>query len=91
MKASSCWITMLLAGSVLLAQAPPPPPPPPAPPAPPAPTIGVDVPSGSRTEQRTEPLAQGSKLWVKNRNGAIRVTGWDKDEVALTAQIRDSE
>jgi hypothetical protein len=53
--------------------------------------IGVDVPSGSRTEQRTEKLASGSKLWVKNRNGGIRVTGWDKEEVALTAQIRDSE
>jgi hypothetical protein len=52
--------------------------------------IGVDVPSGSRTEQRSEPLAPGSKLWVKNRNGAIRVTGWDRDQVALTAQIRDS-
>jgi DUF4097 and DUF4098 domain-containing protein YvlB len=49
------------------------------------------MPTGSRIEQRTEKLAQGSKLWVKNRNGGIRVTGWDKDEVALTAQIRDSE
>ena len=86
MTASSRRIPLFLAGSVLLAQAPPPP----APPAPPAPMIGVDVPSGSRTEQRNEKLAQGSKLWVKNRNGAIRVTGWDKDEVALTAQIRDS-
>jgi hypothetical protein len=53
--------------------------------------IGVDVPSGSRTEQRTEKLAYGSKLWVKNRNGGIRVTGWDKEEVFLTAQIRDSD
>jgi hypothetical protein len=53
--------------------------------------IGVDMPSGSRVEVRTEKLAPGSKLWVKNRNGGIRVTGWDKDEVALTAQIRDSE
>jgi hypothetical protein len=52
--------------------------------------IGVDLPSGSRTEQRMEKLAPGSKLWVKNRNGAIRVSGWDRDEVALTAQIRDS-
>jgi hypothetical protein len=52
--------------------------------------IGVDMPSGSRTEQRIEPLAMGSKLWVKNRNGGIRVTGWGKDQVALTAQIRDS-
>jgi hypothetical protein len=53
--------------------------------------VGVDVPSGYRIEQRTEKLSPGSKLWVKNRNGAIRVTGWEKDEVALTAQIRDSE
>jgi DUF4097 and DUF4098 domain-containing protein YvlB len=52
--------------------------------------VGMDMPSGSRTEQRIEKLAQGSKLWVKNRNGGIHVTGWDKDEVALTAQIRDS-
>jgi hypothetical protein len=91
MTVSSRWIPLFLAGSLLLAQAPPPPPPPPAPPAPPAPMIGVDLPSGSRTEQRTEKLAQGSKLWVKNRNGGIRVTGWDRDEVVLTAQVRDSE
>lgn len=91
MTALRRWIPFFLVGSALLAQVPPPPPPPPAPPAPPAPMIGVDVPSGSRTEQRTEKLAPGSKLWVKNRNGGIRVTGWDKDEVALTAQIRDSE
>jgi hypothetical protein len=90
MTALRRWIPLFLVGSALLAQAPPPPPPP-APPAPPAPSIGVDMPTGSRIEQRTEKLAQGSKLWVKNRNGGIRVTGWDKDEVALTAQIRDSE
>jgi hypothetical protein len=53
--------------------------------------VGVDMPTGSRVEQRTEKLAPGSKLWVKNRNGGIRVTGWERDEVALTAQIRDSE
>ena len=46
--------------------------------------------SGNRTEVRNENLAYGSKLWVKNRNGAIKVTGWDKEEVALTAQIKDS-
>lgn len=90
MNVASRWIPLFLVGSALLAQAPPPPPPP-APPAPPAPMVGVDVPSGSRTEQRVEKLAQGSKLWIKNRNGAIRVTGWDKDEVSLTAQIRDSD
>jgi DUF4097 and DUF4098 domain-containing protein YvlB len=90
MTIASRWIPLLLVGSALLAQAPPPPPPP-APPAPPAPSIGVDMPTGSRTERRTERLAQGSKLWVRNRNGDIRVTGWDRDEVLLTAQIRDSE
>jgi hypothetical protein len=86
MNITSHWIPLFLAGGLLAAQAPAPPSP-----APPTPMIGVDVPSGSRTEQRTEKLAQGSKLWVKNRNGGIRVTGWDRDEVALAAQIRDSE
>jgi hypothetical protein len=90
MTIASRWIPFILVGSALLAQAPPPPPPP-APPAPPAPSIGVDMPTGSRTERRTEQLAQGSKLWVRNRNGDIRVTGWDRDEVVLTAQIRDSD
>ena len=52
--------------------------------------IGVDVPSDSRTEHRTEKLDQGAKLWVKNRNGSIRVTGWERAEMSLTAQIRDS-
>lgn len=45
---------------------------------------------GQRTETRTERLAYGSKIWVKNRNGAISVTGWDREEVQLTAVIRDS-
>jgi hypothetical protein len=45
----------------------------------------------SRIETRTESLVYGSKLWVRNRNGAIAVTGWDKEEVALSAEIRDSE
>lgn len=45
----------------------------------------------TRTEKRAERLAFGSKLWVKNRNGGIRVTGWDREEVALTAEIRDTE
>jgi hypothetical protein len=44
-----------------------------------------------RTETRTEVLAYGSKLWVRNRNGAIVVSGWDKEEVSLSADIRDSE
>jgi len=80
MKSTHVLASFLLA-SALLAQAPPPPPPPPAPP------VSGDV----RTETRVESLKFGSKLWVKNRNGAIQVTGWDKEEVSLTAQIRDTE
>ncbi len=45
----------------------------------------------TRTEQRSEKLAFGARLWVKNRNGGIKVIGWDKQEVALSALIRDSE
>ena len=45
----------------------------------------------SRTLTRTESLGYGCKLWVRNRNGAILVTGWDKEEVALSAEIRDSD
>ena len=45
----------------------------------------------TRIETRTEPLASGAKLWVKNRNGGITVSGWDKEEVTLTAEIRDTE
>ena len=90
MNARRRLLPLILVSGALLAQAPPPPPPPPAPPAPPAPSFGVDVPPDARTETRTEPLAYGSKLWVKNRNGAIRVTGWDKEQVQLTTQIRDS-
>ena len=54
------------------------------------PVLAAETP-GTRTETRTEKLAYGSKLWVKNRNGAIRVTGWDREEVQLSAAIRDSE
>jgi len=45
----------------------------------------------ARTETRTETLAYGSKLWVRNRNGAISVSGWDKEQVSLSAEIRDSD
>lgn len=81
-------IFSLILSGTLLAQAPPPPPPPPAPPAAPeAPAIsGI-----TRTEKRVEQLASGSKLWVKNRNGSIKITGWDREEVSITADIRDSE
>lgn len=77
--------------SPLLAQAPPAPPEPPAPPTPPEPPSPSFESGGTtRTEKRLEKLAFGSKLWVKNRNGAIKVVGWDREEVSLTAQIRDT-
>lgn len=45
----------------------------------------------TRTEARTETLAYGSRLWVRNHNGAITVTGWDREELALSAEIRDTD
>jgi DUF4097 and DUF4098 domain-containing protein YvlB len=83
MNTAQAFASFLLT-PVLLAQAPPAPPPPPPPPVP---QVSGDV----RTETRVEPLKSGSKLWVKNRNGSIHVSGWDKEEVALTAQLRDTE
>ena len=83
-------LAALIAAGVLQAQKPPTPPAPPTPPEPPsAPSWASSGPT--RTEQRNEKLQYGSKVWVKNRNGGIKVTGWDKEEVALTALIRDSE
>ena len=65
-------LAALLATGVLQAQKPPTPPTPPAPPEPPsAPSWALSGPT--RTEQRTEKLQYGSKLWVKNRNGGIKV------------------
>jgi DUF4097 and DUF4098 domain-containing protein YvlB len=84
---------VLVLGAALLAQIPPPPPPPPAPPAPPAPLAAAEGAWGgsTRVENRTERLAYGSRLWVRNRNGNITVSGWDKEEVVLRAEIRDTE
>lgn len=45
----------------------------------------------SRIEMHSEPLVYGAKLWVRNRNGAISVNGWDKEELSLSAEIRDFE
>lgn len=70
----------MLMGSLLLAQAPPAP----APPAIPA--------SGDhRVEARLEKLKAGAKLWVRNRNGFIRITGWDREEVSVSAEMRDTD
>lgn len=47
--------------------------------------------AGTRTEQKSLPLKAGGALTVSTRNSPIRVEGWDKDEVAVTADIKDSD
>ena len=63
------------------------------PPAPPIPPTPPEAPSftPTRTEHRVEVLGYGSTLWVTNRNGSIKVEGWNQEKVDLTAFIRDSE
>ncbi len=51
----------------------------------------VSIPPISRVLVRSEKLAPGAKIWVRNRNGDIRVMGWDKEEMHLTAEIRDTD
>lgn len=77
-RTSMSLVALLVCGA-LAAQVPASPPP--------APSMG----GNARVERRTERLNYGSKLWVKNRNGGIRVAGWDREEVSLVAEIRDSE
>jgi hypothetical protein len=48
------------------------------------------LPGITRILIRSEKLDSGSNLWVKNRNGDIRVVGWEKEEVHLIAEIRDT-
>ncbi len=43
----------------------------------------------NRTETRTEPLAMGAKLWVKQGDGKIDIKGWDKAEVQLVAKFEE--
>ena len=47
--------------------------------------------AGVRTEEKSLPLKAGGSLTVSTRNSPIRVEGWDKDEVAVTATIEDGE
>lgn len=51
----------------------------------------TSIPGITRVLIRTEKLASGSKLWVKNRNGSVCVVGWEKEEMYLTAEIRDTD
>lgn len=75
---------------LVAAQTPPEPPEPPAPPRPPAPPEAPSF-TPTRTEHRVEVLAYNGKLWVTNRNGSIKVEGWNQEKVDLTAYIRDSQ
>lgn len=47
--------------------------------------------AGERTEHKTFRLAAGSSLMVKTANSPVTVKGWDKEEVALEAEIYDTE
>lgn len=51
----------------------------------------ASIPPISRVLIRSEKLTAGSKVWVRNRNGDIRVMGWDKEELYLMAEIRDTD
>ena len=51
---------------------------------------GLGAQEAFRTETRVESLAFGAILRVRNRNGDIHVSGWDREEVALSAEIRDA-
>jgi len=43
----------------------------------------------SRTETRTEALKAGGTLVVRTSNSSISIQGWDREEVAVTAEIQD--
>lgn len=53
--------------------------------------LSLPLQAGSRQERHTLKLKSGGTLVAATRNSAIRVTGWDREEVALVADISDSE
>jgi len=46
--------------------------------------------AGSRTETRTEAFKSGGTLVVRTQNSPLSVQGWDREEVSLVAEIKDS-
>ena len=46
--------------------------------------------AGPATETEFFPLQSGNKLKVSNSGGDIKISAWDKDEVALTANFKPS-
>lgn len=53
--------------------------------------LAMPVLAGVRTEQKSLPLKAGGTLTVSTANSPIRVEGWDREEVEVTARIEDSE
>lgn len=47
--------------------------------------------AGTRTEEKSLPMKSGGTISVTTRNSPIRVEGWDREEVAVTAAIEDRE
>lgn len=78
------WTLALAFGTVLMGQS--------EPPMPPVPPSAEGAPSRGdlRVEQRVQRLGMNQSLWVRNRNGSIKVVAWDREEVSLRAEIRDS-
>lgn len=54
------------------------------------PALCLPLAASARTEQKSLPLKPGGAVSVSTANSPIRVEGWDKDEVAVTADIEDS-
>jgi len=77
-------LSLALSGT-LLAQATP------EPSLPPPTSESESAPFFTRVLVRSEKLVSGAQLWVKNRNGEIVVVGWEKEEMHLTAEIRDTD
>lgn len=57
----------------------------------PALLLAVPLAAGTRHETRTLPLKAGSVLKVTTRNSSLEVRGWDREEVALEAEITESD
>ncbi len=54
------------------------------------PTSLVLMAGSPATETRSAKLAYGAKLWVNQVDGAVRVQGWEKEEVELQATFKES-
>lgn len=53
--------------------------------------LALPLQAGSRQERHTLKLKTGGVLLVTTHNSEIQVSGWDREEVALVADIHDSE